>query len=245
MKKLTLFKLSALTALGLIATASSASAQRTTIFFGCGFTQTAQNAAGGNSNIRANINAGVRNTNRALNPSQTSARLRGRSYALFPNYSEAGKDVGSALGDWRRRRSIIGNTAAGQTQLQFENQIRADFMMLIVKAGGGGGNGQATPDSGYSCILQGRATQPTFPHEIGHNVSALHSHANTMAKTPQNRLPRTQVTLLGSAGRGYSDVAPRYSNPNVRYRRARTGVAGSRENALRIFRSRVARAAIR
>ncbi len=220
-------------------------AAQTRVRYGAGFTRTAANQAGSQRNVRSAINAGLGNTNSALDGSRTNTRIDRGALEVYGRYNESGKNVGSALGDWRRRRGNIGRNGRNETQIQHENRTRADFMMLIIRRNASGNNGEATPDTGYSCIRGNRERQPTFPHELGHNLSALHSHANNMARSSRNQLPRNMATLVGSAGRGYRDVANRYSNPNVRYRGATTGRLGNRENALRINRARVSRSRIR
>ena len=213
-----------------------------------GFSSTASNQAGGNANVRSAVNAGISNTNRAMGASRSNTRIQTGWFAIFPNYNDSNKDVGSALGDWRRRRSVIGRTGAGETQLRLQDRTRADFMMFIIRRNARGNNGEATPDTGFSCIKGNRERQPSFPHELGHNLSALHSHANTMRRTSNNDLPRDLTTLVGSRGRAYAasggPIINLFSNPNTNYRRARTGT-NSKKNALRMSNARVSRSRIR
>jgi|GEM_PF-1917336 len=215
---------------------------QTTAVGAAGFTRSAQNALGGNRNIRASIVAGYNNTRRAMSRSRAGNTVRTSSLALFPNYSEAGRDVGSVLGDWRRRR--VGRNGANETQLGFERRLRADLMMFLSNVTTGS-NGQGENINGqggsYSSIRANRGRQPTFPHEIGHNYACGHNQSNRLARTNNNDLPRSVYTLLGSAGRNFGAVINNYSNPNVRYRRARTGSA-SRNNVGAIVRTRNARA---
>lgn len=208
-----------------------------------GFTQTASNQAGGNQGVRSAANAGVGNTNRAMRDSQTNTQISVGWFAIFPRFNDNGRNVGACLGDWRRNRNV-GRTGAGEDMPRLRNRTRADFMMMIIRRNAPGNNGEATPDTGFSCIKAGRERNPTFPHEIGHNLSALHSHANTLAKTSRNQLPRTVTTLVGSRGRGYGPIINRYSNPNLRYLGARTGTS-SRKNALRMNSARVSRSRLR
>ena len=215
-----------------------------------GFTQRVANENGGNNNnLRSKVNSGIGNTNGAMNSSQTNSRISLGWFAIFPRYNDSGKNVGSALGDWRRRRSVIGRTGAGETQLRLQDRTRADLMMLVISSRSRGNNGEATPDTGFSCIKGNRERNPTFPHEIGHNISALHSHANTMRRSSRNQLTKDTTTLVGSRGRPFlkdgGSIVNRFSNPNLRYRGATTGRRGSNENAQRISRARINRSRIR
>ncbi len=237
-------KLATITTLIFIHAAPEAMAQ-TLIRYGAGFTRIAANQAGSQRNVRGAINAGLGNTNRALRDSRTNTRIIRGALEVYGRYIEGSRTVGAALADWRRRRGNIGRNGRNQTQIQHENGTRADFMMLIIRRNARGNNAEATPDTGYSCLKGNRERQPTFPHEIGHNLSGLHSHANRMVRSNRNQLPRNTYTLIGSGGRGFRDVANRYSNPNLRYRGATTGSRGNRENALRINRARVSRSRIR
>ena len=212
---------------------------------GVGFTQRAADAVGGVTTFKSRVQTGKNKTNTSLTKSKCDTKVDLRGITKFNGTPNPIYNLPHKLGLWRSYDPIVGTTGGGQTQRQWATSKALDLEMWIPKTDVTSASGYAEVDGNYSVIRHTRPAEPTFAHEIGHNYSAVHEHANNMIATSSNNLPRDMTTLLGSLSRGWTYVAPRYSNPNVKYLGATTGISGSRENALKIYNRRIARSRFR
>ncbi|MBM3753277.1 MAG: hypothetical protein FJW38_04780 [Acidobacteria bacterium] len=218
-------------------TASAAADAVTEITLLSVYTPQARDAAGGVTQIAAQIQAAVDAANGAFVNSQVSAQYT-LVHTALANYNDSGNP--SADLDWV---STNANVAA------LRDQYGADMVSLIVSNGGGGcgigfvmrSPGPGFADSAFQVTDRDCAVgNLTFAHEHGHNSGLEHDRANGTAPSSAsypwsfghyvNAQFRTVMSYASPCPNGCTRVAY-YSNPGVSYLGYATGIAEQRDNA--------------
>lgn len=201
------------------------------------YTPQARDAAGGVSQIEAQIQAAVDNANLAFQNSQVAATYT-LAHTALANYN----DSGSASSD-------LNWVASDPAVAALRNQYGADMVSLITSNGGGAcGIGYvmrsvSSSFAPYAFQVTDRdcaVGNLTFAHEHGHNSGLEHDPANgtspSSASYPWsfghfvNGQFRTVMSYATPCSSPCTRVA-HYSNPSVTYLGYATGIAEQRDNA--------------
>jgi hypothetical protein len=201
------------------------------------YTPQARAAAGGTTQIQAQIQAAVDQANSTFINSQMIAR-----YVLAHTEEVTYNDTGVIDSDLKW-------VTANATVASLRNTYAADMVSLIVENGGpycGIGWVQRNPGAGFAnyafqVTARGCLTNSTLAHEHGHNLGMEHDLANS-GTTPSgasypwsfghfvNGMFRTIMSYAGAC----TITCPRvlyFSNPDVLYNGTPTGVLDQRDNA--------------
>ena len=201
------------------------------------YTPQARAAAGGTTQIQAQIQAAVDQANSAFMNSNMIARYF-LAHTEEVTYNDSG-DITTDL-NW-----VTGN--AGVASLR--NTYAADMVSLITANGGGYcgiGWVQRSPGSGFASYAfqvsaQGCLTNQTLAHEHGHNMGMEHDPADAGVASTGASYPWSfghyvdgQFRTIMSYPNPCSLGCPRvlnFSNPNVLYNGIPTGIVNQRNNA--------------
>ena len=219
----------------------AAEAQAQTIArIGVGWTKRAQDRKGGKNQFVAQLNRGGSRMSAQHRNSGTNNRVQLQARNLFPRFNDSNGDLRNHLTAWSRGN--VGTTDTGRSRQDWGNRTRIDLESFCTI--GGGVRGVAFLNNPFSAVTVNQIQFHTLGHEVGHNYTCGHAQGNTMQRTSRNSLPGTRRTSLASGGQSNSTIVDHYSNPNIRYRGARTGTS-SRNNASRVRSNRGRRASRR
>jgi len=202
------------------------------------YTPAARAGAGGTAQIQATVQSAIDVSNTAFGNSQTAARFR-LVHTQEVEYTETGNI--SAARNWLRNDPTV---------QQLRNVHGADVVGMLVNNGGGYcgiaflmGNEDpaAFAPNAYQVTARTCAVgNLSYPHEHGHNMGLQHN--------PENGAPSSQAIYPWAFGHyvngnyrtvlSYSNPCtqgcvrqPYFSNPDVFFQGAATGIANQRENA--------------
>lgn len=226
------------------------------------YTANARDAAGGTAAIENKIQLAVGGVNQVYANSNVGIQLR-LVRMMLVNYTEVA--VNNALG------ALQGSTDGNMDEIHAaRDAYGADLVSLWINGSGASGSAvgiantmtsltTAFDTAAFSVVEQtwGPAPGYTFAHELGHNMGAQHERAGSVnnglfpysrAYQATNVVP-SFTTVMFSTNCGSCNRVPYYSNPNVFYNGAATGVgsteAESADNALTLNTSRSVVAAFR
>ena len=200
------------------------------------YTPTAMNAAGGQAQIEAVGQSAVDRMNESLMNAQMPARVR-LAHIEMANYDDSGS-ISSDLG-WLSSNSGVAD---------LRNQYRTDMVGMLNNGGGACGIGQlprnwgagGSPNSVHQVTARSCAVgNLSFAHEHGHNIGFEHDPANGGSPGSGTFPFRYGHYVSGSyrSVMSYSNQctggcprAPYFSNSNVSFMGAPTGVLDQREN---------------
>ena len=202
------------------------------------YTAAARNGAGGTAQIQATAQSAIDVSNTAFTNSQTSAQFN-LVHTAEVSYSETGNIQTD-------RNWLQGNSTVNSLRDQFD----ADLVGMLVENGGGFcgiaflmGNEDPAAFSPFGYQVTARTCAVgnlSYPHEHGHNMGLQHN--------PQNGAPSSQATYVWSYGHyvngnyrtvmSYSNPCsqgctrqPYFSNPDVVFQGAATGINNQRDNS--------------
>ena len=217
------------------APATAAATTTTEIVLLSVYTPKARAAAGGTTQIRAQIQAAVDQANSAFINSDMNVRFD-LAHSAEVTYTESG-DIDNDL-NW-----VTGSA----TVAALRDTHAADLVSLIIEDGGGYcgiGWVQRNPGPGfanYAFQVSARdcLVNSTLAHEHGHNLGMEHDPANASISPSGasydwsfgHSVPGSFRTIMA-----YSCASPcprilHYSNPDVLYNGVRTGIPDQRDNA--------------
>lgn len=178
------------------------------------YTPTARTGAGGDSAIKALIETGIANTNKAFTDSGVNLKVRlVGTLALTQNET----------GNWSSDLSALSSKTDGKWDAVHAERTRlgADQVTVVGEFPGssvaGIGYIKAGSGTAFTVVKRSAFSQYTFSHELGHNVGLQHSdgYVNSSAGF------RT-IMAYGSVPR-----ILRYSNPSIAYKSSATGSSAS------------------
>lgn len=205
------------------------------------FTPAARGGEGSLVNIRNRIHLAVAQTNQSYINSQVNHRIR-MVIADEVAYTESGNS----------QTDLDRIIAQGDGFLDAVHSVRntygADLVMLIVETTENGNCGRGSiikgnnPEAGFSIVERSCATgNLSFPHELGHNMGAAHdrfvaetnegaySYSHGYVNTEDSW--RTVMAYNDACGDNTCTRIPYWSNPNVEYLSAPTGIASDKSNS--------------
>lgn len=192
------------------------------------YTATARAAAGGTDNMVALVYLSVAETNQSYVNSNVNHRVR-LVHVTEVNYTETG-NINTDLNRLTNADGFIDNV------LTLRNTYGADNVVMITNNGGGACGlawfmdpvSPTFESNAFSVVARAcAAANLSFPHELGHNMSADHDCANASSTGPYN-YNRGYIELTPSAGAPWRTIMsypttpastriPWWSNPLVNY----------------------------
>jgi len=217
------------------APATAAATTTTEIVLLSVYTPQARAAAGGTSQIQAQIQAAVDQANSAFINSNMSVRFF-LAHSAEVTYKETG-NIDSDL-TW-----VTGSS----TVAALRNTHAADMVSLITENGGGYcgiGWVQRNPGPGFAnyafqVSARGCLTNSTLAHEHGHNLGMEHDPANAGISPSGasydwsfgHSIPGSFRTIMAYSCTSSCPRILHYSNPDVLYNGTPTGIVDQRDNA--------------
>lgn len=206
------------------------------------YTQRAINYEGSTGNILLNAESSINLTNEILNNSDVKENeLKIELVAVqplegFSETSDIDADLDSLINN--EQANILRDSFNADIVVLFVNRTYIEDGYLYYGAAYRGPN----IDSAFAIVhVQTSTSKHTFPHEIGHLFGANHEPAETTNytgfahgysfKTGFLFFTKTHVTTMHSIK---GNQIKHYSNPDVKYKRKKTGVKDNNDNARQI-----------
>lgn len=204
------------------------------------YTPKARQTVGSTALMRQLITLGVTETNDGYSNSSVDARIR-LVHSVEVNYTESG-DLNTDLS--RLRRSDDGYMDEIH---RLRTSYGADLVSLWVESGDACGLGyilsspsRPSPDYGFSVVVRNNCAVPnqSFAHELGHNLGATHARDDDDTNGAYSyshgfkQLTGSKFRTIMAYDKNCSCPRIRYySNPNVRYNGAATGISTGASNS--------------